>query len=113
MGVAGINARFLTLTTSKSTLENKLSILMARRQTLTYQATSISTKKSDAILTQDENKIKYIESIETAIESMDKLLEMDIKKVTTQQQMYTKELEGIEKLLDTNVKKEFKFFANS
>ncbi|MCR4881122.1 MAG: hypothetical protein K6A44_04125 [bacterium] len=111
MTIAALNCRMLTLTSYKADIEFRLQRIMEKRQYLSYKTIQIATAKSDAMQAEDEYQQYILEQQENAINSLDKIFEMDQKNIETQQQAASTELESIQKLLSNNVKSEFKYNA--
>jgi len=111
MTVAALNCRMLTLTSYKADIEFRLQRIMEQRQYLSYKTIGIADAKSTAMQNEDEYAQYVLEQQENAINAMDKIFEMEQTNIETQQKAATAELESITKLLDTNIKREFKYDA--
>ena len=111
MTIAALNCRMLTLTSYKADIEFRLQRIMEKRQYLSYKTIGIATKKSEAMQKEDEYAQYVLEQQENAINAMDKIFEMEQTNIETQQKAAQTELESIQKLLDTNVKSEFKYLS--
>lgn len=113
MTVAALQMRFLTLTSYKADVEFKLQKIMEKRQYLSYQTMTLATTKTQAMQKEDETLMAQCENQENIINQWDKIMEMDQKNIETQQKAASTELESVQKMLDTNVKREFKINANA
>jgi len=111
MTVAALNCRMLTLTSYKADIEFRLQRIMEKRQYLSYKTIGIASQKSTAMQKEDEYAQYILEQQENAINALDKIFEMDQTNLETQQKAASTELESIQKLLETNIKSEFKYSA--
>ena len=111
MTIAALNCRMLTLTSYKADIEFRLQRILEKRQYLSYKTIGIAQLKSQAMQNEDEYAQYVLEQQENAINAMDKIFEMDQTNIETQQKAAQTELESIQKLLDTNVKSEFKYLS--
>ena len=111
MTIAALNCRMLTLTSYKADIEFRLQRIMEKRQYLSYKTIGIAQQKSTAMQNEDEYAQYVLEQQENAINAMDKIFEMDQTNIETQQKAAQTELESIQKLLDTNIKSEFKYLS--
>ena len=111
MTVAALNCRMLTLTSYKADIEFRLQRIMEKRQYLSYKTIGIASQKSTAMQNEDEYAQYILEQQENAINALDKIFEMDQTNLETQQKAASTELESIQKLLETNIKSEFKYSA--
>ena len=111
MTIAALNCRMLTLTSYKADIEFKLQRIMEKRQYLSYKTIQIASAKSTAMQNEDEYTQYILEQQENAINALDKIFEMDQTNIETQQEAASTELESIQKLLNNNVKREFKYNA--
>lgn len=111
MTVAALNCRMLTLTSYKADIEFRLQRIMEKRQYLSYKTIGIATQKSEAMQAEDDYAQYVLEQQENAINALDKIFEMEQTNIETQQKAASTELESIQKLLDQNIKSEFKYSA--
>jgi hypothetical protein len=109
MGIAIGNARLLTLVNRKNDIEYRMMTLSNRRQTLAYQTSAIAQKLASADLNQ--NLSQAYEAQMASVQQNDKVMELEQKNLETQQKAVTTEYESIQKLLENNVKREFKVFG--
>lgn len=114
MAVAAAQARMLTLTMYKSDLEYRIMNISAQRQALSTQSQAYST----AIYQQyqeaglDAPDLSN-DPVLAGIQAQDSYLEQQQKTLETQQKSVTSDLESVEKLVDTNIKKDFKLNIGS
>ena len=101
MTIGAINTRLLSLTLYKSNLEFSITSISNQRQQLAYQTMQLSDAdwESDPRIQQ--------------LQAMDSYLELQQKNLETQQKAATSELESMQKILDTNVKKDFTLNLNA
>lgn len=109
MGLAASQSRYLVLTARKNDLEltgqqiNQSRLELANVQNdLFNTATTLDPNTKEAI--QIQLRIN-------AIQSLDKGLELQLRRVDTQQQAVQTELEAVKKVIDKNVELTFKTFA--
>lgn len=109
MGLAASQSRYLTLTARKSDLEltgqqinqSRLELANATND-LFNNATSLDPDTPDAI---------RIQLRINALQSLDQALELQLRRVDTQQSAVQTELEAVKKVIDKNVDLTFKTFA--
>ena len=101
MTIGSINTRLLSLTLYKSNLEFSITSISNQRQQIAYQTMQLSDAdwESDPRIQQ--------------LQAMDSYLELQQKNLETQQKAATSELESMQKILDTNVKKDFTLNLNA
>ncbi len=101
MTIGAINTRLLSLTMYKSNLEFSITSISNRRQQIAYQTMQLADAdwESDPRVQQ--------------LQAMDQYLELQQKNLETQQKAATSELESMQKILDTNVKKDFTLNLNA
>ncbi len=101
MTIGAINTRLLSLTLYKSNLEFSITSISNQRQQIAYQTMQLSDAdwESDPRIQQ--------------LQAMDSYLELQQKNLETQQKAATSELESMQKILDTNVKKDFTLNLNA
>ena len=109
MGLAASQSRYLTLTSRKNDLElsgqqiNQSRLELANVQNdLFNTATNLNPTSAQAI--QLQLRIN-------AIQSLDKGLELQLRRVDTQQQAVQTELDAVKKVIDKNIELTFKVFA--
>lgn len=109
MGLAASQARFLALTARKSDLELKGQFInQARMQlaSLTGQMFSAS-----ASLEPDSKEAKLLQARIERLQQVDKMLELQLRTVDTQQQSVQTEIAAVQKVIDKNIDMSFKTFA--
>lgn len=101
MTIGAINTRLLSLTLYKSNLEYSITSISNKRQQIAYQTMQLSDVdwESDPRVQQ--------------LQAMDSYLELQQKNLETQQKAASSELESMQKILDTNVKKDFTLNLNA
>lgn len=109
MTVAAAQARMLTLTMYKSDLEYRLMDLQNQQQALAMQSSAYATAYSEAGGTGSLENDPYM----LAIQYKEKALEAEQKTLETQQKAAAADLESVEKLVDNNIKKDFKLNIGS
>jgi hypothetical protein len=109
MGLAASQSRYLVLTARKNDLEltgqqiNQSRLQLANiANDLFNQSTTLDPDTPDAIKLQLRIN---------AMQSLDKALELQLRRVDTQQQAVQTELEAVKKVIDKNVELTFKTFA--
>ncbi len=109
MTIAAAQARMLTLTMYKSDLEYRLMNISNQKQALAMQSAAYAQAYSEAGGTDSLENNPYM----LAIQYRDKALECEQKTLETQQKAAAADLESVEKLVDNNVKKDFKLNIGS
>ena len=109
MGLAASQARLLGLTARKSDLQLKGQFInQARMQlaSLTQQLYSVTT-------TYDPNstEAKTVQARIERLQQVDKMLELRLKTIDTQEQAVSTEIEAVQKVIDKNIDASFKTFA--
>ena len=104
MTMAAAQARMLTLTMYKSDLEYRLMSITNQKQALAMQSSAYAAAYAENGGTGSLENDPYM----LAIQYQDKALETEQKTLETQHQAAAADLESIEKLVDNNVKKDFK-----
>ncbi len=109
MGLAASQSRYLVLTSRKNDLElsgqqiNQSRLELANIQNdLFNTSTNLNPESAQAI--QIQLRIN-------AIQSLDKGLELQLRRVDTQQQAVQTELDAVKKVIDKNIELTFKVFA--
>lgn len=109
MGMAASQARFLTLTARKSDLElTGQQINQARMQlaNITNQLFTIASQ-----LDPDSDEAIRIQLRINSLQSLDQALELQLRRVDTQQQAVQTEIDAVRKVIDKNIDITFKTFA--
>ena len=109
MGLAASQARFLVLTARKSDLElTGQQINQSRLQlaNITNDLFNISTQ-----LDPETPEAIQIQLRIAALQSLDKGLELQLRRVDTQQESVQTEIDAVQKVIDKNIALTFKTFA--
>ncbi len=109
MGLAASQSRYLSLTARKNDLE--LTGQQINQSRLTLANVQNDLYNSSTNLEPDSDDAIRIQLRITAIQSLDKALELQLRRVDTQQQAVQTELEAVKKVIDKNVELTFKTFA--
>ena len=102
--MAAAQARMLTLTLYKSDLEYRLMSITNQKQALAMQSSAYAAAYAENGGTGSLENDPYM----LAIQYQDKALETEQKTLETQQQAASTDLESIKKLVENNVKNDFK-----
>lgn len=109
MGMAASQARFLALTARKADLEfSGQSINQARLQltNITNQLFTVVTN-----LDPDSDEAIRVQLRINALQSLDQGLELQLRRVDTQQKAVQTEIEAVTKVIEKNISATFKTFA--
>ncbi len=109
MGMAASQARYLLLTSRKSDLEfTGQQINQSRMQlaNVTNELFNVATT-----LDPDSQQAIQIQLRINAIQSLDEALELQLRRVDTQQKSVQTEIEAVQKVIDKNITLTFKTFA--
>ncbi|MGE0201082.1 MAG: hypothetical protein AB7P76_08950 [Candidatus Melainabacteria bacterium] len=109
MGLAASQSRYLTLTARKSDLElTGQEINQSRLQlaNVTNDLFNVATT-----LDPDSNEAIQLNLKITSLQSLDQALELQLRRVDTQQQAVATEIEAVRKVIDKNIDLVFKTFA--
>jgi DNA repair ATPase RecN len=109
MGLAASQARYLTLTSRKTDLEftgQQINQSRLELANITNDLFNVGTT-----LDPDSDEAIQIQLRINALQSLDKGLELQLRRVDTQQQAVQTELEAVKKVIDKNVELTFKTFA--
>lgn len=101
MTVGAINTNVLMLTQYKSQLEFSIMTISNKRQNIAYQTMQLSN-----VDWENDPRVKQLQA-------MDQWLELQQKNLETQQKSATAQLESFQKILDTNLKKDFTINLNA
>lgn len=109
MGLAASQARYLTLTARKNDLElSGQQINQSRLELANIQNDLFNTSTN---LNPDSTEAIQLQLRINAIQSLDKGLELQLRRVDTQQQAVQTELDAVKKVIDKNIELTFKVFA--
>jgi len=109
MGMSASQSRYLMLTSRKSDLEfTGQQINQSRMQlaNITNQLFNVATT-----LDPDSPEAIQIQLRINAIQSVDESLELQLRRVDTQQKSVQTEIEAVQKVIDKNISMTFKTFA--
>lgn len=101
MTVGAINTNVLMMTQYKSQLEFSIMTISNKRQNIAYQTMQLSN-----VDWETDPRVKQLQA-------MDQWLELQQKNLETQQKSAAAQLESYQKILDTNVKKDFTINLNA
>lgn len=101
MTVGAINTNVLMMTQYKSQLEFSIMTISNKRQNIAYQTMQLSN-----VDWETDPRVKQLQA-------MDQWLELQQKNLETQQKSAASQLESYQKILDTNVKKDFTINLNA
>ena len=109
MGLAASQARFLALTARKSDLELKGQFInQARMQLAAITGQLFSTSSN---LDPDSKSAKQLQARIERLQQVDKILELQLRRVDTQQQAVQTEISAVQKVIDKNIDMSFKTFG--
>ena len=109
MGLAASQSRYLSLTARKTDLEftgQQINQSRLELANITNDLFNVGTT-----LDPDSTEAIQIQLRINALQSLDKGLELQLRRVDTQQQAVQTELEAVKKVIDKNVELTFKTFA--
>lgn len=109
MGFAASQARWLQLTAYKSDLELTGQFINQARTSLANQMGTLFTI-SQAMEPENPATIRLNAQI-AAIQSLDKMLELNLRRVDTQRSAILTELDAVKKVIDKNIEMTYKTFA--
>ncbi len=109
MGLAASQARFLTLTARKSDLELTGQQINQSRLQLANITGQLFTVASQ--LDPDSDEAIQIQLRINSLQALDQALELQLRRVDTQQQAVQTEIEAVQKVVDKNIDITFKTFA--
>ncbi len=109
MGLAASQARFLTLTARKSDLELTGQQINQSRMQLANVTNQLFTILST--LEPDSPTAVQIQLRINGLQSLDKSLELQLRRVDSQQQAVQTEIEAVQKVIDKNIDLSFKTFG--
>lgn len=109
MGLAASQARFLALTARKSNLELDGQQINQSRMQLANVTNQLFTVFTN--LEPDSPEAIQIQLRISALQSLDKALELQLRRVDSQQQAVQTEIEAVQKVIDKNIDMSFKTFG--
>lgn len=109
MGLGASQGRFLALTARKSDLELTGQQINQSR----LQLANITNQLITAVtpLDPDETQAIQIQLRINALQTLDKSLELQLRRVDTQQQAVQTEIDAVQKVIDKNIDMTFKTFG--
>lgn len=110
MGLAASQARFLALTARKSDLELTGQFINQHRMALANVCGQLFNQS--ASLDPDSKEAKQLQARIERLQQVDKILEMQLRRVDTQQQAVQTEISAVQKVIDKNIDMSFKTFGN-
>ena len=109
MGFAASQARYLMLTARKSDLELQGQFINQARMQLAEITGSLFTISSNLDPTSPE--AAHLQARIAAIQSIDKSLELQLRRVDTQRDAVQTEIDAVRKVIGKNIEGTFKTFA--
>ena len=109
MGLAASQSRYLTLTARKSDLELTGQQINQSRLQLANVMNDLFNVSTT--LDPDSDEAIQIQLRINATQSLDQALELQLRRVDTQQQAVQTEIEAVRKVIDKNIELVFKTFA--
>lgn len=109
MGLAASQARFLALTARKSDLE--LTGQQINQSRLQIASATNELFNTAAALDPESAQSQQIQLRINALEELDVALELQLRRVDTQQQAVQTEIAAVQKVIDKNIDLSFKTFA--
>lgn len=109
MGFAASQARYLILTARKSDLELQGQFINQARLSLANVTGALFTISAN--LEPESPQAIAIQARIAAIQTLDKALEMNLRRVDTQRQAVQTEIEAVQKVIQKNIEGSFKTFA--
>ena len=109
MGLGASQGRFLALTARKSDLELTGQQINQSRLQLANVTNQLFSTVSN--LEPDSREAVQIQLRINALQSLDKSLELQLRRVDTQQQAVQTEIDAVQKVIDKNIDLSFKTFG--
>lgn len=109
MGLAASQARFLSLTARKSDLELTGQQINQSRMQVASATNELYNTAAD--LDPESTQSKQIQMRINALQELDVALELQLRRVDTQQQAVQTEISAVQKVIDKNIDLSFKTFA--
>ena len=109
MGLAASQARLLALTARKSDLELRGQFINQSRMQLSNLMGQLFSASSS--LEPDTKSAKILQARIERLQQVDKILELQLRRVDTQQQAVQTEISAVQKVIDKNIDMSFKTFA--
>jgi hypothetical protein len=109
MGLSASQARLLDLVARKNDLEFTGQQINQSRTVLANSTNNLIANQAD--LDPDSQESILLQRRIASIQSLDKALELQLRRVDTQQQAVSTEVEAVKRVLDKNIELVFKAFA--
>lgn len=109
MGLGASQARLLMLTARKSDLELHLQFVNQGRMQLANMVSGLFSAQSN--LDPSSQESQNLNASIASIQSRDKMLELESKKLDTQHQAVQTEVESVQKVISKNIESSFKLFG--
>lgn len=109
MGLAASQARYLSLTARKSDLE--LTGQQINQSRLQLANTTNDLFNVSTTLDPDSDEAIQIQLRINSIQQLDQALELQLRRVDTQQEAVQTEMDAVKKVIDKNIELTFKTFA--
>ncbi|WP_373531787.1 hypothetical protein [Vampirovibrio sp.] len=109
MGFAASQARFMMLTARRSDLELQGQFINQARLQLANVSGALFTISSN--LEPESVEAQQLQARTAAIQSIDKSLELQLRRVDTQRDAVQTEIEAVRKVISKNIESTFKTFA--
>jgi capsule polysaccharide export protein KpsE/RkpR len=109
MGFAASQARYLMLTARKSDLELQGQFINQARIQLANMMSNLFTNSAN--LSPQSPEVRRLMAQISAIQQIDKGLELQLRRVDTQREAVQTEIEAVRKVIATNIQSTFKTFA--
>jgi len=109
MGFAASQARLLMLTARKSDLELQGQFINQARLQLSNSVGSLMSLQAD--LGPENPQVQQLQFRIAAIQELDKGLELQMRRIDTQREAITTELEAVRKVITVNITSSFKIFS--
>jgi len=109
MGLAASQGRFLALTSRKSDLEYQGQLVNQNRMTISYRTEALFNNA--ALVDPDSTEYTRIMNSIENYHVQDRVLELELKNLDTQQKEVQTEIDSVKKVIDKNIEMTFKTFA--
>ncbi|MEW5820568.1 MAG: hypothetical protein AB1782_10290 [Cyanobacteriota bacterium] len=109
MGLAASQARFLLLTARKSDVEMQGQRINQERLAIANAVGMLFNAQSN--LDPDSRESQQLQARIESLQQIDKALELQLRRVDTQQQAVQTEIAAVQKVIDKNIDMSFKTFA--
>lgn len=109
MGLAASQGRFLLLTARKSDVELQGQQINQQRMAIANAVGNLFNSQTN--LDPDSQDAQVLQSRINALQQIDKSLELQLRRVDTQQQAIQTEIAAVQKVIDKNIDLSFKTFA--